>query len=519
MEDNEIDLRPLLRAVVRGWPIIVLTALLLAIPAAAMRMARQRAYQAHTEIAIVRSQPQANFQSNISEEQATDPNTLREGLVQLAQSGAVAQLVIEQMGSSLPSALNDAVNLQKLVQVTARNNTDLIQIGITSDNPDMSKAIVEAWARAFVQRANAVFGKQTVADLEEGLEQARTKFQSKQEALVSSRLPREIAQLERDAATLQSALATVRSSQLSLITNTLTDQANQQAELLKLYSNAFYDSHTIPLASEQQSKRDELKVLYDTAARLRLLLGDIASFREQVAQGSTSGSSLAYNLIKTQLFAGSTALLTNVQPQLATTEVPSLADLDVLFTNTETRLKQVEDQIASLSSELREGTAYNLPQFNPDNDLGTAFQEQLDSVLSQRETGNLVSSLVVTQTGGMLNDPRLQQLETQFQDFQQELERKRGEFFLLQQERDLAKANYTAIATRITELQAASTEENTIVRAIGASVVEPVAKGTVRQTGLAFGLGLLLGTLIVLIRAFVPSLLKETDSAAVPQRA
>ena len=523
MDEHEIDLRPLIRALLRGWRLILVCALAAALIAGLLARLREPVYIAQAQVAVVLLQTEVDFESNIRQQEAgnTDINALRGGLVTVAGSGSVARDVITSLGDTLPVHLRDTGTLQGMVTVESKGNTNIIEIRMSGESPEIVESLADAWARSFVRLANAAFGAQTKgSDLDEQLAQARQQFEATQGQLATSELPREIARLERQTSDLGSLLTTLRTTQLSGITNTLRAQGEQQAQLLASYGTAYWSGQTVPLDAEQKSKVEELDTLYATAARLRLLRDDVRALRDQVQSGSTTGNGFEYSLLKAQLFAGSTELPSSVQVQAATetSDAPTVAELDALLNTTDERLNAVDAQIGELAAAFRSGGAYALPEPTGDNEATQAFEQQLDDFLTQRDTTSLLSSLMVTETGALVSDPQIEAYEDKYQDMLADLAQKEGQAFVLEQERDLAKANYTALATRVTELQAAAVGDDTVVRLAGEGVLTGVTQPGSRDAVLAFVAGLILSALFVLFRAIVPALLMEPNVPVPHQR-
>ena len=523
MEEHEIDLRPLIRALLRGWRLILVCALAAGLIAGLRAWQREPVYTAQAQIAVVRLQTEVDFESNIRQYESdnTDITALRGGLVSVARSGTIAQDVITSLGDTLPAHLRDTGTLQSMVTVDSQGNTNIIQIRVSGESPEIAEALVNAWARSFVRLANATFGAQTKSsDLEDQLAQARQQFEATQGQLATSELPRELSRLERQTSDLGSLLTTLRTTQLSGITNTLMAQGDQQADLLASYGTAYWSGQTVPLDAERKSKVDELDTLYKTAARLRLLRDDVHALRDQVQIGSTIGSGFEYSLLKAQLFAGSTELPSSVQVQAATerSEAPTVAELDALLNTIEERLNAVDTQIRELAAAFRSGDAYALPAPTGDKEATQAFERQLDDFMEQRDTISLLSSLVVSETGALVSDSRLETYEDKYQDMLADLEQKEGQVYVLEQERDLAKANYTALSTRVSELQAAAVGDDTVVRLADEGVLTGVTQPSSRDAVLAFVAGLILSALFVLFRAIMPALLMEPNVPVPHQR-
>jgi hypothetical protein len=299
---------------------------------------------------------------------------------------------------------------------------------------------------------------------------------------------------------------------------TLEAQAMQQAAFLSSYSTAFLSGQTAPLEAERQAKLDQLTQLYATRSRLNLLREDVRAFRDQLQRGATSGGALAYSLLKAQLFAGSSELPLSLQIQAAPSDTPSVADLDALLASTDTRLTALEQTIAQQVASFRDGTAYDLPSTQSLSQTNQAVQRASGGLDNQQNLGSLLDTLLISTTNGLFADTRITELETSYQKLLAEFDQKKAQLFVLTQERDLAQTTYTALSTRVTELEAANAADDTVVRLVGDGVLASVSRHTTRNVGIAMLIALLLSTCLVLFRTFWPQLVQNAREPLVPRR-
>ena len=517
MQEYEIDLRPLVRALVRGWRIFLACMLAGAAITSSLTLLQGPTYTAQTQIAIVQLRTEANFQSSIRQQDETlDPATLRTGLVTLGSSnGNIAQDVIDALGNRLDADLRSAEELQRQVAVVANGNTNVLQITVEMDDSDLAREIATLWGESFVRRANLAFGTSNrVTALETELTQARTTYEERQREFATSDAQRETVRLARETSDLNALINTFRVARLQTITDTLTAQSQAQATLLRAYSTAFLEGQTVPLTAEQLSLGDELRRLYANTVRVRQHRTDTAAFRDQLRDGNGAGGAFAYALLKAQIFAGSNGLPTDVQAQVTATELPTVADVEALLAAVDGQLRTMDERIVTLAGELRGGTAYTLPAPTDGNPASAAFQSQFQAFVNENPNSQLLQAFLVTSTGALVTDQTITTLERSYQDLAADLEQAEGRLFVLRQERDLAQANYTALSARVTELRA-TTGDDTVVRLVGPGVVVDRSRGLATALVLGVGSGFLLALLWILSRLFLPDLLKDT---AVPQR-
>ncbi|MBA3944449.1 MAG: hypothetical protein H0X37_07780 [Herpetosiphonaceae bacterium] len=507
MEDVEIDLRPLVRALVQSWRFITAIALIMAAIAGSLTALRAPLYVATAQLVYVPQQTQVDLKSNVTDQPAAvDPGRLQAGLLTLSENAGVMQDVLAAVGNKLSPRLQQLGALQGVIKLDAIGNTNVLQARVTTTNEEDSKLVANAWSVAFAKLANRTLAQHaTGGELMTELGQARLDYAAKQQQLSNSPLNEEVNRLRRQVNDLQSSLNTLQLSRLQVITNTLTAQTKTQTELLSAYTTNVLSGISIPVGVARRAQIAQMTNLYSNTNRLTQLRDDVLALRDQVQKGSTSGTALAYNLLKAQLFAGSTELADKLQLQSTTTDVPTLSDLDVLVETTDAHLTSTREQITALTAAFQNGTAYALPS----PDVIKQAQEAHKDVAAQSEAVNLLNAQLASQAGLLMNDPRMDELEANYAKYASELGQKDQQLYVLTQERDLAKANYTSLSTRLTELQVANANDDAIIRVAGISAVTTVRNGALRNAGLAFVIGLLLATLFILLRTILAGLLAE----------
>ncbi|GAC1560111.1 MAG: hypothetical protein NVS2B7_34580 [Herpetosiphon sp.] len=522
MDEVGFDFRPVIRSLLLRRRLIATVGLLIAIPTLVISLLLPPVYTAEASVVIVRLETQVNLQSNIkTTTEKQDTGALRTGLVTLAQSAGVAQDVIVKMGDSLPQSLQQPWNLQPIVGVVSKGNTNLIQISVKTADSKQSQLIATAWANAFVERANNVYRKQVHSeDIIMQVDQARSNYETKQRRLSDSHLDSDVAVLQRRVSELGTVIDAFHRNKTNVVTTTLEREAKYRGELIDLYSSTTVRGQSTSLASQQRSKTSELNALYDTVGRLQRIRDDVRSLRAQLQYGTGAASGPAYILLKAELFASSSNLPTNVQLQLphSPDDTPTLADVSVLLTNVEDRIKSTQDQINTLSTSLQNGTAFVIPEATAPSKAAEANQRQTSKVSNQQDISGILRGIVITNTTDLATNDQVAALEKSYADQLSELEIKKARFFVLTQERDTAKTAYTALSTRSVEAQAGSAVEDSVVQKTGDAVITRVSRGTIRLTLLALITGLTLAALYVLGRSFIPPLLQEIPTTRLHHR-
>ena len=110
----------------------------------------------------------------------------------LVRSGAIAQAVINELGSSwteeerVPAALLDRVEAELAPGPDARSPSDLIRIKVTADEPEKAAAIANAWSGYYVDAANAIYGQvpeAVIASVQNEQAETEQRYLDVQEAL------------------------------------------------------------------------------------------------------------------------------------------------------------------------------------------------------------------------------------------------------------------------------------------------------------------------------------------------
>ena len=153
--EEEIDLRPYIEAIIERWYWIVGVAFLAAIVAFIITSLTPSTYKATTLVAVIAPCDVVQFDARIRETTTTQP--LR-AFPQLVLSDQVLQSLLEQQ----PIAGVDTVQeLRDSLSAVAGDDTSIIQLAATSQNPEEAAALVNAWAAVFVSWANEVYTGQS----------------------------------------------------------------------------------------------------------------------------------------------------------------------------------------------------------------------------------------------------------------------------------------------------------------------------------------------------------------------
>lgn len=174
LASDEINLRSYVLSAAERWRailLIVVAALALGIGARALLLWSQDAvYEAFSDVVIVRSSSDLTFDERfVTDSGQSIPANFaaqRNALVTLASSPALSYEVLDKVGSQLaarlqqPALLAGAISAELVTAPGSRaGESDLVRITAVADSPEQATLLADAWAEAYVARANQVFGE------------------------------------------------------------------------------------------------------------------------------------------------------------------------------------------------------------------------------------------------------------------------------------------------------------------------------------------------------------------------
>ena len=179
--EEEIDLRPYIETLVRGWKWIVGTAVLAGVVAFVISSFIPPTYEATALVAVVESQNVIQFDARIRETDAPQP--LR-AFPQLALSDQIMHTVLSEMTMEGIDSLEE---FRERLSAEAGSDASLIELTVSSKNPSEAASIANNWAAIFVDWANDVYGDTSLDQVqffEDQLVEAETELSNAEEALV-----------------------------------------------------------------------------------------------------------------------------------------------------------------------------------------------------------------------------------------------------------------------------------------------------------------------------------------------
>lgn len=478
--DEEIDLRRVVRPLIRHYRLIIGTVVVAVLVAAALAFLLPPTYRATAVVVITRPQFQAQFDPRI---QTLPPEQTRpyKAFGALVKSPELARRVLEQSRGRLNGETPTIEQLLDRVEVSQRDDPSVIQIAVKDRDPERAAALANLWADLYVAYANEIYRPQSeiAKTLETQLAQANQELRAAEDALIAFQ----------------------RENDLAILNQTL----QAKLEALRVLTGA---------------QVRELQDLLQARARLRLALQDARSLADQIRQqGNSPGvrSGLAVLLV-----------------ELEALNPPGRSSPPVLPTAGETRAGGgsgpviVQNESGGLPIQVQVPfDRESLDRFSPAEMVAAleALQRTLgekDQRLAQqiaektREIARLsaVSGVPPQESG---SPPAIagevERLTQEVYRLQQAIAEKTRTQDRLTLARDVARNAYTALANKLAEVKAASQVAEGDVRLAARAVVpeQPVWP----RKGLFLGLGALVGLMVGLAGAWgweaLPGLLKEPE--------
>jgi len=301
MEEG-MDLRQYVVVLVKHWKLIILATLVAALPAAFISFTTPPVYEARASVAIIKSGWEIVFNPEfrtLSEDEmaargipAVDLTERRKALASLVANPIIAWKVIEELGSYLPQEEQNPSRLLGMVDgKVGGEKGDLIEIVVSSTDPEKAARIANAWGKAYEECVNALYSASpgSVVAVGQQLEDARKEYEEREQALVAFMAENELDELNM----LIEEKLNIIQAHISSRNAVFDEQVSQQLETLAYY--------------------------YDKQSLLQRLLREARMLREVVNTGGAASSTtnaLAVLLLKAEAFASSGGLPGAMQLQL-----------------------------------------------------------------------------------------------------------------------------------------------------------------------------------------------------------
>lgn len=425
--EEEIDLRPYIRAIFRAWYWIVGAAVVTAVVAFLVSSRMPETYEAEAVVAIVRERTTVSFNTSIETQEdilgSRDVNSRREALIALVTSNDVAEQVLAEVGDLLAADERSAADLLK--KVNASNAGDLIVITVSHEDPQAAAEIANVWARIYESHVNMLYMSRTSTNPETVAAQvavAQAAYDQAQTELETFRGENRVTLLENEI-----------KAQEALLTNYLTARSKIQSAPSEFQANA---------------RQQLLAHYYADLSNIELWLADAQALRDQVQADAGSaaanvGNALALIALRNRIFGGSEATIILQVDLVNPAEAVQPADVEAVIEVLTARRAETEAQIESLS-------------------ISFAAVEPAETVVGEDHPIN----------------QRIEELNANLLQLQAELAAQTAQDQELTQVRDLAWETYQALAKKEAEVTIAVESTGTEVRLASRSAVpdEPAGR-------------------------------------------
>ncbi len=454
-DNDEIDLRPYLQALVRRWGYLAIFAVVGALAGLLVSWLPAETYEATAICLLTKQTNKLSLTSQLSTvADPTNTQTRADSIITIANSDAVAFQVMTAMQDQLP---DDMTLADFAGNITIETVGDTILIKALAEEAGLAETIANTWAQVMVEAVNLAYsGEQPLSIVETQGQTAKADYETVQ-------------------AELESFLET---SQIEALQQQL-DELN-----VLLYNGQTNDR--LALFEYHRTRKNEMLAVQIQGQALKTLLQQ----GNQSAAGDL-GDALAVFLAR----ASTLSLTVNFQNQVKNSSLPQ-ANVSAYqqefsaFNRSDT--PAIFLQINDLEA-LRDTSANYLADVESIIELAQAEQAKAEAAL---ETLSL--SILNGESAAVLGDTfdQIRQVKSQ-------LEREQATYRQLIQARDLAWSAYQALSAKETEIKNAPKSSNYIVLISQAMrPVEPVARGTLLKVAVGTAGGFFIVALFIILRVW-----------------
>ena len=221
MED-EIDLRFYANMLMRHWRVIAAVTLLAGVVALTASSVQPAKYQANALVLITRPLYQFQFSpaiQNLPDTANTQQALAGKAAVDLANSDALLQQVLLDVGAALPTDERSLFALRKMLKAKTGSDPSIINLSVTNRDPQRVADIANTWATLYVRRVNDLYGKSAdqLEFFEAQLAQAKNDVDAADQALVEFQKRNDSAILQAQLSAKQNALGSYLEMNESLV--------------------------------------------------------------------------------------------------------------------------------------------------------------------------------------------------------------------------------------------------------------------------------------------------------------
>jgi len=330
--EEEIDLRVYVEVLVRNWKWIAGLALVAAVVAFVASSFIPPTYEATALAAITKPRYVMQFDPRFETVDVTQPY---KAYPELAASDDLLRDLLSQL-DSLPEGVESLQDMRGMLEARAGADPSIVQLVVSSRDPEAAARIADEWVELFVTRANEIYGthgEENTRFFEEQLTQAQAELDAADQALIVFQGRNQRAVLEAQLASAQQDL------QDYLVELRGIERAARNAQALRT-------SVAAQPAGALASAGDSL-----TALQLQMQAFSVRTFNE--ARGDSS------ELSPIQLQVSDAVLLSAERTvgELTAFLDDLAATLETWQGEAETQVAALEPQILALQQQLQEAQA------------------------------------------------------------------------------------------------------------------------------------------------------------------
>jgi uncharacterized protein involved in exopolysaccharide biosynthesis len=220
--ENESDLRVYANILMRHWRVIAAVTLLTGVVALTVSSVLPTKYQANALVLITRPLYQFQFSQAIQNQPAsplTQQALAGKAAVDLANSDALLQQVLLDVGEALPDDKRNLFELRKMLKAKTGSDPSIVNLSVINRDRQRVADIANAWAALYVRQVNDLYGQSAdqLKFFEEQLTQARSDLDTADQALVEFQKRNDLAILQAQLSAKQNSLANYLGMNESLV--------------------------------------------------------------------------------------------------------------------------------------------------------------------------------------------------------------------------------------------------------------------------------------------------------------
>jgi uncharacterized protein involved in exopolysaccharide biosynthesis len=233
---EEIDLRPYLRAIFKFWWFILMFIGVMAVSAGFFSRYQPDQYSSRATILVVRSRPALTLAEQFpTVSEPVDARSRMDAISSIADSDSLALMVLNELSSEFPEERRSLETIKNLVDISS--NGDLLIIEARANTPDLAAKIANTWAAHAVEQVNLAYsGDQPLPEYNKQLERALEEYQIAQRNLQDFLKENQISFLENRVLEAQTYLSEATNSRTARII--YYETRIRTMETLKVEANA-----------------------------------------------------------------------------------------------------------------------------------------------------------------------------------------------------------------------------------------------------------------------------------------